>query len=117
MRCPLGAATTLALMGCASLFSEGRAHDGNDISLAGWRALEDGRTAEAVRAFETRLAVAEKAGLVRSGWARLPAVARSYRDRADAESNTTPKVMVSERDARTTGQVLHVLMRDLNPGR
>jgi hypothetical protein len=67
--------------------------------------------------FETRLAVAEKAGLVRSGWARLPAVARSYRDRADAESNTTPKVMVSERDARTTGQVLHVLMRDLNPGR
>ncbi len=60
--------------------------------------------------FEARLAVAEKAGLIRGGCARLPAVARRYRDNsADVE--------VSERDARTTGQVLNVVMRDLDPGR
>src|SRR5208283_1950569 len=36
--------------------------------------------------FNTRLAVAEKAGLIRNGCARLPAVARTYRDHSDAES-------------------------------
>jgi hypothetical protein len=63
--------------------------------------------------FETRLAVAEKAGLIRSGCARLPEVARTYRDHGESE----PKLTVSERDARVAGQVLHVVMRDLNPGR
>jgi hypothetical protein len=63
--------------------------------------------------FETRLAVAERAGLIRSGCARLPAVARSYRDRA----GSGPNEAVSERDARRAGQVLHVVMRDLDPGR
>jgi hypothetical protein len=60
--------------------------------------------------FETRLTVAERAGLIRGGCARLPGVARAYR-----ESGTT--VEASERDARVTGQVLHVVMRDLDPGR
>ena len=64
--------------------------------------------------FETRLAVAEKAGLIRGGCARLPVAARAYRDYA--HSNRV-KAEVSERDARTTGQVLHVVMRDLDPGR
>jgi hypothetical protein len=59
--------------------------------------------------FETRLTVAERAGLIRGGWARLPGVAWTYRDQA---SNT-----VTERDARVAGQVLNVVMRDLNPGR
>jgi len=63
--------------------------------------------------FETRLAVAEKAGLIRGGCARLPAVARSYRDHPTGN----PNVIVSERDAKLSGQVLHVVMRDLNPGR
>jgi len=65
--------------------------------------------------FDTRLAVAEQTGLIRSGAARLPAVARAYRDHAEARSsaNGTP----SERDAKTTGQVLHVIMRDLDPSR
>ncbi len=63
--------------------------------------------------FETRLAVAEKAGLIRGGCARLPAGARTYRDHDEGN----PKVTVSERDARQAGQVLHVVMRDLNPGR
>jgi len=64
--------------------------------------------------FNTRLAVAEKAGLIRNGCARLPAVARTYRDHSDAESG---KAAVSEREARQAGQVLNVVMRDLDPGR
>jgi len=65
--------------------------------------------------FNTRLAVAERAGLIRNGCARLPAIARTYRDHADEENSSTPKV--SEREARQAGQVLHVVMRDLDPGR
>ncbi|MGC1370677.1 MAG: hypothetical protein WA824_00945 [Candidatus Sulfotelmatobacter sp.] len=67
--------------------------------------------------FETRLAVAEKVGLIRGGAARLPEVARTYRDRLDEKREAIPDGMVSERDARRTGQVLHVIMRDLDPGR
>jgi hypothetical protein len=63
--------------------------------------------------FNTRLAVAEKTGLIRSGCARLPPVARTYRDHGENGSQTT----ISESDARRTGQVLHVIMRDLDPGR
>jgi hypothetical protein len=67
--------------------------------------------------FETRLAVAESAGLIRGGCARLPAVARAYRDHDIASVERDRKATVSERDARQTGQVLHVVMRDLDPGR
>ena len=67
--------------------------------------------------FETRITVAERAGLIRGGCARLPAVARTYRDRMDAEGESDPNGAISERDARVTGQVLHVIMRDLDPGR
>ncbi len=67
--------------------------------------------------FETRLAVAERAGLIRSGCARLPPVARKYRDLTDADGERGPKMEISERDARLAGQVLHVVMRDLDPGR
>jgi hypothetical protein len=67
--------------------------------------------------FETRLAVAERAGVIRGGCARLPAIARTYRDHADANGTSVPKTEVSERDARVTRQVLHVVMRDLDPGR
>ena len=67
--------------------------------------------------FETRLSVAERAGLIRSGCARLPAAGRTYRDRSDADSESGLKATVSERDARLAQQVLHVVMRDLDPGR
>jgi hypothetical protein len=67
--------------------------------------------------FETRLAVAQSAGLIRGGCARLPALARAYRDHADADVKSSAKATVSDRDARQTGQVLHVVMRDLDPGR
>lgn len=63
--------------------------------------------------FETRLAVAEKAELIHGGCARLPAAARRYRDPGQSDTG----VAVSERDAQLAGQVLHVVMRDLNPGR
>ena len=63
--------------------------------------------------FESRLSVAEKAGLIRGGCARLPHVARTYRDL----DNGASALRVSESDARRTAQVLQVVMRDLNPGR
>src|SRR6202162_3639863 len=71
--------------------------------------------------FETRLTVAERAGLIRSGSARLPAAARAYRDHRDPEDSSEgksgSKATVSERDAQVAGQVLRVIMRDLDPGR
>jgi hypothetical protein len=67
--------------------------------------------------FATRLAVAERAGLIRGGCARLPAVARVYRDQPDTEGESISNAAVSEREARVTGQVLRVVMRDLDPGR
>ncbi len=67
--------------------------------------------------FATRLAVAEKAGLIGAGAVRLPEIARSYRERMNEKGDALPDAIVSERDARRTGQVLHVIMRDLDPGR
>jgi hypothetical protein len=63
--------------------------------------------------FDERIVVAEKAGLIRGGCARLPAIARAYRDNSDNGQT----IAVTERDARIAGQVLNVIMRDLNPGR
>jgi hypothetical protein len=61
--------------------------------------------------FDARIETARQAGLIGNGCARLPATARRYRDRGDAGD------AISERDARTTRQVLMVVMRDLDPGR
>jgi len=66
-------------------------------------------------AFNDRLTVAERAGIIRGGCARLPEIARRYRDFTDADGNSP--LTVTERDARRTTQVLHVVMRDLDPGR
>jgi hypothetical protein len=65
--------------------------------------------------FNDRLAVAESAGIIRGGCARLPESARRYRESGGAEGN--PPGNISERDARRTMQVLHVVMKDLDPGR
>jgi hypothetical protein len=67
--------------------------------------------------FDTRIAAAEHAGLIRGGCARLPPVARTYRDLTDADGNLRADAAVSEREARLAGQVLRVVMRDLDPGR
>ena len=54
--------------------------------------------------FETRLAVAEKAGLIRGGCARLPAIARTYREHSQADgqsgmkSELYPRAMRGEPD-------------------
>ena len=67
--------------------------------------------------FERRIDAAESAGLIRSGCARLPPVARRYRDLTDADGELRADAPVSEREARLAGQVLRVVMRDLDPGR
>ena len=59
--------------------------------------------------FAERIAAAEQRGLIRRACARLTPAARQYRESAD--------LVVFERDARVAGQVLHVVMRDLDPGR
>jgi hypothetical protein len=65
--------------------------------------------------FDNRLSVAEKARLIRGGCARLPEIARRYREITDADGN--PQMAVTEQNARRTMQVLHVVMKDLDPGR
>ena len=67
--------------------------------------------------FEQRIAQAENAGIIRGGCARLPAVARAYHDLTDEAGELRAGVHVTEREARLTGQVLRVVMRDLDPGR
>jgi hypothetical protein len=67
--------------------------------------------------FEERIATAERAGLIRGGCARLPPVARRYRELTDADGELRSDAQVSEREARIAGQVLRVVMRDLDPGR
>jgi hypothetical protein len=67
--------------------------------------------------FEKRIAEAEGAGLIRGGCARLPPVARAYRDLTDAEGELRSDAPVAEREARLASQVLRVVMRDLDPGR
>ena len=67
--------------------------------------------------FQTRIDAAEQAGLIRGGCARLPPIARRYRDLADAGGELHGRVKVTEREARVTSQVLHVVIRDLDPGR
>jgi hypothetical protein len=69
------------------------------------------------RSFETRIAAAERAGLIRGGCARLPSVARRYRDLTDADGELRADALVSGREAQLAGQVLRVVMRDLDPGR
>jgi hypothetical protein len=65
--------------------------------------------------FNDRLAVAEKTKIIRGGCARLTDVARKYRESSDADGN--PNLSVTEHDARRATQVLHVVMKDLDPGR
>ncbi len=89
--------------------------------------ISSGAPAEKIAdwSFETRLTVAERAGLIRGGCARLSAAARAYRDHTgaegdvegDAERKIAAKATVTERDAQVAGQVLRVIMSDLDPGR
>jgi hypothetical protein len=75
------------------------------------------RTPPSAMTFEARIAAAERAGLIRGGCARLPAAARAYRDAAGVDAVPGSGLAISERDAKVARQVLHVVMRDLDPGR
>ena len=44
-------------------------------------------------------------------------MARTYRDLTDADGELRAGATVTEREARLAGQVLRVVMRDLDPGR
>ena len=81
-----------------------RAHDAPEGRMADW-------------SFEARITAAEHAGLIRGGCARLPPVARTYRNLTDADGELRADAPVSGREARLAGQVLHIVMRDLDPGR
>jgi hypothetical protein len=67
--------------------------------------------------FVTRIATAEHAGLISRGCVRLPQAAREYRDRSEAGGDMAPDRVVSARDAKLASDVLHVILRDLAPGR
>jgi hypothetical protein len=60
--------------------------------------------------FEARLRAAEALGLIRAGWNRLPDAARHYRD-------ASLEAPASQGEAERARQVLHVVMKDLDPGR
>jgi hypothetical protein len=79
------------------------------------RGSSDGAIAD--WSFDTRIACAERAGLILGGCARLPPVARAYRDLTDADGQLRSDVAVSGRDAQLARQVLLVVLRDLDPGR
>ena len=83
------------------------------------RTAPDGAPGERVAdwSFERRIEAAESAGLIRGGCARLPPVARRYRDLTDGKGEPRADAAVSEREARIAAQVLRVVMRDLDPGR
>jgi hypothetical protein len=67
--------------------------------------------------FEQRIAVAERAGLISAGCARLPAPARRYRDLVDEAGDVRVNTEVTAREAKQAAQVFKVIVRDLNPGR
>ncbi len=88
-----------------AMLTDALQHGGSDARLiADW-------------SFDARIAAAERAGLIRGGCARLPPAARKYQDLTDADGQLLRDTTVSGREARVAGQVLHVVLRDLDPGR
>jgi hypothetical protein len=104
----------LALILSCSLI-EALLTDALEHARAGARGIPEGSIAD--WSFDARIAAAERAGLIRGGCARLSPSARSYRALTDAAGHLRPDAEVSERDAKVAGQVLRVVMRDLDPGR
>jgi hypothetical protein len=75
------------------------------------------RAALATWTFAARIAEAERMRLISGGCTRLPHAARHYRELLDEVGDVRPGASVSESDAKITGQVLRLIMRDLVPGR
>jgi hypothetical protein len=84
------------------------------LERRGTRASDE-RTA--ARTFAERIAAAERAGLISGGCVRLPAIAVDYRSLLDARGAIRDPLAVSARHAQIARQVLHVILRDLAPGR
>lgn len=120
---------TDALLHCGSGVEEGRPESGFNPSIESAAGDLNPPFASAIShhsgaarrvtlmSFADRIAAAEREGLICRGCARLPPAARRYRELTDAEGQLRPDADVSEREARVTGQVLRVVMRDLDPGR
>jgi hypothetical protein len=104
-----GRAMVLACCVLEALLADALAH------LGRCGALPEGGVAE--WSLDTRIAAARRAGLIRNGCARLPPIARRYRELTDSDGELRAGVMVREREARVAAQVLHIVMRDLDPGR
>ncbi len=85
------------------------------LEAGGWRLGNHGTISD--WSFDARIASAERAGLIRGGCARLPPVARAYRDLTTADGDLRSDVPISEREAQLARQVLLVVLRDLDPGR
>jgi hypothetical protein len=68
------------------------------------------RTAVAAMSFSDRIAAAEARRVIHGQCARLPAIAWNYRLIGES-------TIVTRRDAVVARQVLHVVLRDLDPGR
>src|SRR5262249_36781450 len=66
--------------------------------------------------FADRIAAAERAGLISGACRRLPPAALQYRELVDERGGRSDTVVLA-RAARAAGQVLRVVMRDLDPGR
>ena len=76
------------------------------------------RNPQSAMTFEARIAAAEHAGLIRGGCRAASSRPRgAYRDAAGADGSPGVAMAASERDAKLARQVLHVVMRDLDPGR
>ena len=67
--------------------------------------------------FATRIAIAERARLISAACARLPVAARQYRTLLNARGEIAADAAVSTREAKLTRDVLHIILRDLAPGR
>jgi hypothetical protein len=67
--------------------------------------------------FTTRIEVAERAGVISRACARLPLAARRYRDHSEPGDSPELDPSAAARDAKLTRDVLHVILRDLAPGR
>ena len=103
-----------------AIITDALEHCGSRIADCGLdRSIQSAiRGPKSAMTFEARIAAAERAGLIRGGCARLPPSARAYRDVADGDGATgSAMTTISEREAKVARQVLHVVMRDLDPGR
>ena len=91
----------------------------HELALRRGRGDADPASSDAVTgwSFDERVAAAQRLGLIRNSCARLPASARRCREFSDSDGALAADIVVTERDARVASQVLHVVVRDLDPGR